>query len=282
MKRGWSWSVAKFAALACGALACQEPLELLPVEPDLVTAASAEDLGGSPPGLEEPEALLSGPGLSRIVVLPETDLPHRGKLRGTATGLELRGATARDPDAQSSWSKPAPRPFSPPAGFHPSAHGFDDSALELEVLPQAVAYDGRAAGVAVRLRNRWTGVIELDTTSRQLDLVQQALAPDGTWRSIEVPAEPWCGPFFEPLVLAPGESYELVAPRFRGSFPTLLRFKLRGGAASAWRGPWPADEDAEDPLSMFLYLARDAMPRRPLPPVYSAPFVGSVQPNLLR
>lgn len=281
-------------AVLVGAVAIASTPELLPVETDLVLAEIPNPkripkpmpklmlepaLQGVSPslldGLDEYEPLVSGPELGRIVVLPPAALP-RPSVKWKLRGYFLADSLANELNRRVRDGANLPIPASP--DFQPRTHLLDEHAIALEIDPTNASFREHYAGVALRLVNRSAVALEFEVDAARLYLVQEALDPQGRWRPVESLDEGDCGVGYTRIRLGPGEHWKLTAARYQGSFPTLLRFKLKAGRAHNWRGPaW--FEDVPYAVGEATDLARAALPDWGLPEIYSAPYVGSVNPE---
>lgn len=122
----------------------------------------------------------------------------------------------------------APGGFGPSDNYPRSVKGkdFPRDAISLAVNPdEEVAY-GEYHGIRLLLANTTNTEMWLSATDSRLNIIQEALDTDGTWKPIESMPRAWCGNSYHRVRLGAGEYWQLVAPRYSGGFKTKLRFKL--------------------------------------------------------
>ena len=73
---------------------------------------------------------------------------------------------------------------------------------------------------------RTAGSAAIAASDSRLNLVQEAMDTDGTWKEIEYLPSSWCGNSYHSVYLAPHHYWEFVAPKYSGPQRTKLRFKL--------------------------------------------------------
>ena len=125
-----------------------------------------------------------------------------------------------------------------PSCNFPHAIAADDKFGEAEKLTLVAAADepvrqGNFEGVRLRIVNRTADRMNFSAIDSHLYIVQEALNDKGEWKAIErIPHGTGprdCGVGFHSISLKPGEYWNLVGPRYAGSFKTKLRFRLDRG-----------------------------------------------------
>ena len=96
------------------------------------------------------------------------------------------------------------------------------------LLAQPAVATNLAGGKGMRLVlvNGTKDVIAFEASDSRLHIVQEAKNESGTWQAIEYFRTSPCGNSYHRLFLAPGKYWVLPSPRYSGSFPTTLRFRL--------------------------------------------------------
>jgi hypothetical protein len=122
-----------------------------------------------------------------------------------------------------------------PSDNFPRAIRADDKFGESEKLSVVVASDepvrlAKYQGVRLRVVNRSDERAFFSAIDSHLYLVQEALNDKGEWQAIErIPHGTGprdCAVGFHRISLKPGEYWDLVGPRYTGSFKTKLRYRL--------------------------------------------------------
>ena len=69
--------------------------------------------------------------------------------------------------------------------------------------------------------------IAFPASDSRLSIVREALDPEGVWKPVEYLPSSWCGNSYHRVFLTDGKIWSFVAPVYRGSFETRMRFRLR-------------------------------------------------------
>jgi hypothetical protein len=113
-----------------------------------------------------------------------------------------------------------------PRTLHP-ADNRQPGELSLLALPDVGgAFDGKYEGLVLLLVNASGAPVAFDASDSRLSIVQEARAADGTWKPIEYLPRSWCGNSYHRVTLPDQHYWQFVAPRYSGTFPTMLRFRL--------------------------------------------------------
>ncbi|HSU55177.1 MAG TPA: hypothetical protein VLT36_14055 [Candidatus Dormibacteraeota bacterium] len=94
--------------------------------------------------------------------------------------------------------------------------------LAQQEVPFAKAYHG----FRLLLVNRTTTATNFPSCDNRLDIIQEAMQPDGHWRPVEYLPSSWCGNSYSHLTLPAGYYWEFAAPRYTGKLRVPLRFVL--------------------------------------------------------
>ena len=106
----------------------------------------------------------------------------------------------------------------------------DQERLSVVVTSDESARIGKYDGVHVRIVNRSDERTFISAIDSHLYLVQEAMNDKGEWQAIERmphgtgPRD--CAVGFHRISLQPGQYWNVVGPRYNGSFKTKLRFRL--------------------------------------------------------
>jgi len=82
------------------------------------------------------------------------------------------------------------------------------------------------SGMRVILLNTSNDTIMLHVQDRSVKMIQEAKDPNGKWQPIEYWHHSFCGNSYGEAYLPPNTFFETKAYRYKGSFKTMLRFKL--------------------------------------------------------
>jgi hypothetical protein len=114
-----------------------------------------------------------------------------------------------------------------PASAGEHAAGTASGGVRLIAEPDArVAFRERHRGLRLRLVNATDTVAHFEASDGRLYIVQEAVDTDGEWRFIEYLPSSWCGNSYHTLALESGQAWAFAAPRYSGTHPTRLRFRL--------------------------------------------------------
>lgn len=105
--------------------------------------------------------------------------------------------------------------------------GSPGKGLFLLAQPDVGVQIPRCLGMRVVLVNQTSDLLAFPAFDSHLYLVQEALAPDGTWKRIEQIPSGFCGNSFHRAFLPRSHYWEFGAPRYQGTLKTKLRFALR-------------------------------------------------------
>jgi hypothetical protein len=119
-------------------------------------------------------------------------------------------------------------------GFAPSANlpkrldqVVPQRALSLIAAPDEVAEFRGKKGFRVMLANTSRKTASFEASDSRLNIVREALDRQGQWRAVEYLPQSWCGNSYHRLFLPSGRYWSFVAPEFRGTFRTKMRFVLQ-------------------------------------------------------
>jgi hypothetical protein len=111
----------------------------------------------------------------------------------------------------------------------------DSGKLSLVAAPEEAVSLRRRPGMPVYLVNRTAKTAAFAACDSQLYIVEEALAPDGTWKALEHLPRTFCGNSFHRVFLGAGEYWQFAAPKPSGRLVTKLRFRLEPEGEGAIR-----------------------------------------------
>jgi hypothetical protein len=113
-----------------------------------------------------------------------------------------------------------------PRALHP-ADNRRPGELTLLALPEVGGtFDEDYEGLVLLLVNASGAPVAFDASDSRLSIVQEARAADGSWKPIEYLPRSWCGNSYHRVTLPDRHYWQFIAPRYSGTFPTFLRFRL--------------------------------------------------------
>lgn len=92
--------------------------------------------------------------------------------------------------------------------------------------PTVVTEFAGTKGMRLVLVNATKDIIAFNACDSRLNIVQEAKNESGNWEPIEYLPDSWCGNSYHRVFLGPGEYWAFPSPRYNGTFPTTLRFRL--------------------------------------------------------
>lgn len=98
--------------------------------------------------------------------------------------------------------------------------------VQVEPSPRPGAFDATTMGHRLAITNASADTAVFDAQDSSLYLTVQAQDAEGQWRSIEYSPSSFCGNSYHQVFLAPGQSWQLVVPAYRGGLRTQLRVQL--------------------------------------------------------
>jgi hypothetical protein len=141
-------------------------------------------------------------------------------------------------------SKNLPRPVAELEGA-PAGAG-----LQLVALPDQPRRFGKDHdGFRVLVINASATPVQFAAQDSRLEIVHEAIDPDGKWAEIEYLPRSWCGNSYHELELPARSYWELAAPHYDGELATRLRLKLtlRDGDRErhVYSNEWPGRINSE-------------------------------------
>ena len=80
--------------------------------------------------------------------------------------------------------------------------------------------------IEVVVANASARPLRFGVINSRLSIVQEAQDAHGDWRAVEYGPDAYPGNRYETLTLAPKTQWQLVLPRYSGSFPTRMRVRI--------------------------------------------------------
>jgi len=92
--------------------------------------------------------------------------------------------------------------------------------------PTVVTDFAGSKGMRLTLVNATKDVVAFGASDSRLYIVQEAKSTSGKWKPIEYLPSSFCGNSYHRVLLGPSEYWIFPVPRYDGTFPTTLRFRL--------------------------------------------------------
>ena len=94
---------------------------------------------------------------------------------------------------------------------------------------ELLAFEEKYRGFALYLVNATREKAGFVAQDSRLDVVMEAVDPDGRWRPLEWLPHSWCGNSYHGVSLSPGRAFRFAVPEYAGPLETRARFRMDRG-----------------------------------------------------